>query len=498
MIKIPLFALAIFILFPFNITAGGKNEQEEIKKINDQWVLCITEFDVQAVPADKLGISTHISRKITENIKVINTHIRVSSEYYYYEGQAWAQSTSKAAQALSKKQDERSLLLFRGDSDWTYRQNLKKIDTEIEKLQEALEKIQSEAPLINSEPEFSITKANNEFNFPKPPKNGTEKKFCISQKADALLTGSVMDFHGRYYVTVKLYTLYTDSFVYEDEIIFSPEDLDGAVDSLTEKLIIALSSDSPAAIMVKAKPDNALILINKSFAGKGNTDITEHPPGKVIITASAQNHETMTIETELTGGELTEIDINLKPIDYGLAEISGISKKGSVYYGALFMGETPLQLSLPLNTFEFVELETSRREIGRVVFQGPSEPNETIYLSLKTRNPPEKGRVDRARRMYYWAWGGTWLSGITAWILYQSYITMETPFSSFNDGEQQIFSNNYVNEYNKMYHLSMGAMLVAGAAIAYEIYHIGRYLYIANEGSTSLVKPQKKSQAERK
>jgi hypothetical protein len=343
----------IFLILTMPLFAKGNTDETEIKTQNDEWFLCITNFEAGFLPADKINISDVVSRELTERLKSINYHTRISPEYAYYEEYAWARARTTAAKTLSAKIDERSRQIFMGEPDWKYRQNIARIDNDIKKLREALEEIDDNAPLINKEPVFKLTSGNINLVFPAAPEKGGERKFCADQKADAFLSGSITDYHGRYYLKLKLYALYTLSFVWEDSAIFSYGDIDEAIDEITRKLIIVLSGNRPAAVAVKAEPESALVLINRSFAGRGGSPLTEYPPGKITVTASAPDHESIVLETELVSGKLTEISLKLNPIEYVNTDILS-NARNNVYHGSLYIGESPLTLRLPANNFEYI------------------------------------------------------------------------------------------------------------------------------------------------
>jgi len=478
-----------FLLLSAELFARGKTEEPEKKPQNNEWILCVTDFDTSSLQKEKESIANVITRNLVENLKGINYRSRISPEHAYYEENAWTRQRSVAAKALATKMEERSLLLYKGEEGWKYKKNLSKIDIEIEKLKNAMEIAENEAPLINMEPEFSLTKGNLDFSFPPPPKEGDEYKFCQTQKADAFLAGTIMEFHGRYYLAVKLYNIFTKSFTNEDSIIFSPEDLDSALDEIIKKIMLTVSVNRPAAIIVKAEPKETLVLINKSFAGRGETEVTEYSPGKVTISASAENYNSMVMEADLLPGELTEIDIKLTPLTYGNVLINSTSPHASVYQGALYVGEAPLTLRLPLNKLEYIELVSSNVNKGAGAFFTPEQADTFNSLSLGTSKVPPHGRVDKARRMYYWAWGGTWVTGIAAWISYHSFLGYQNAVA-----DAPVIEQGFESNYMRMNYISAGAMIAVGAAVAYEIFHIGRYVNIANKGSTPILKTSKSKQ----
>ncbi|MCL2243119.1 MAG: PEGA domain-containing protein [Treponema sp.] len=478
--------LLIFFSLCFQLSASGRQAEAEKKTQNDEWILCITNFDVSSLPEDQKALAGIVTRRVVNKLNAIGYRTRVSPEYAYYEEHAWVRSRNAAARALSAKYDERSLQLFRGDPSWRYRQNLERIDAEIEKLKLAYEEIDSNPPLINNEPVFKLTSGNLVSNFPAAPREGNEYRFCTDQRADAFLAGSITDFHGRYYVSIKLYTVYTRSFVWEDGIVFSAGDLENAVDEMSSGLMAVLSGKKPAALVVRAQPQETLVLINQTFAGRGETQIIEQPPGMVTVTASAPDYETVTKEIELVSGMLTEVNVSLNPLQYSDIEIPGSISGGSVYHGSLYAGEAPLTLRLPVNVLEYLEMETLDGQKGSIVFQTPQPSDSSHIFSINTSMPPEKGRVDKARSLHYWAWGGTWITGIAAWIAFYTYTTSDMSLRS-NYAQGSLLNENFLKDNTAMYYVSMGTVIAVSAAALTEIFLMGRYIYMSNKGSTSVV-----------
>jgi len=473
----------IFLVSSMPLFAKGKTDETAGKTQNDEWFLCITKFDASTLPADKLNISDVVLRDMTDRLKSINYHTRISPEYAYYEEYAWARERATAAKSLSAKIDDRSRQVYMGEPNWKYRQNIVKIDAEIKKLRENLEEIENKAPLINKEPVFKLTSDTINLTFPAAPAKGGENRFCITQKADAFLSGNISDFHGRYFLKVKLYTIYTKSYVWEDSVIFSYGDIDGAVDEITRKLIITLSGNPPAAVAVKAEPETALVLINRSFAGKGEAALTEYPPGKITVNASAPDHESVVLETELVSGELTEINIKLNPINYVNTDILG-GTRNKLYHGSLYVGEAPLTLRLPANNLEYIEMENYNGKKGSIVFRTRDSTEYEQSVSVKTLVPIKKGRVDKERRGYYWAWGSQWITGIATWIFYYSYLGARDADYYGNNVTQEVRDDQMI-----MSNLYLGSAIAFGVASAYGIYRMIRYIYYSSRDSAS-VAPQ--------
>jgi len=478
----------LFLFFALSIHLYARGAPQihllELKTQNDDWILCITDFDVSTLPEDKTNIADVVSKYFVNRLSEISYRFRISPEYTYYEDHAWARERSAAAKALSLKLDERSAQMYTGDPNWRYQRNITKLDSEIETLRVKLERVDSTAPFINKRPMFNLTGGNINLIFPAPPQAGTERRFCNEQKADAFLTGSITDFHGRYYLTLKLYTLYTRSFIWEDNILFSHNDLETILEEIILRMNIVLSGNRPSAVAVTAEPDDTLILINKTFAGRGNVELTEYPPRMITISASALNHDNLTFETELLPGEASMVSIRLNPIEYGELEILGGSET-RVYHGSLYVGEAPLTLRLPINHMDYIQVETSNQR-GTVIYQTPDSADFSNSMSIRLRTPPKKGHVDRARRHYYWAWGGTWIAAVSAWVCYYTFMNIDAAirYDSYTYGE---YDPGFYNQYTKAYDYHRYTLIAVGAVSVYGVYRLIRYIHASNKDSTPTV-----------
>jgi hypothetical protein len=207
-------------------------------------------------------------------------------------------------------------------------------------------------------------------------------------------------------------------------------------------------------------------------------------PGTVTITASAPDYESLTFETELHPGEYTDIDIRLWPVEYGNVEISGFTF-GNVYHGALYAGEAPLTLRLPVSQMNYFELLPPDNSRGTVVFQMPAESDYNNFILLNTVMPSPRGSLENARRNFYWSWGGTWITGIAAWLIYQSYVGIHNG-NIINYNQTGVYNEGFYNSNTRMKNISTGAFVTLGIAAAFDLFFLGRYIYLANRGSTPI------------
>jgi hypothetical protein len=473
-----LFVIAIILLCAVSLFAGGGQEAEEQDVLhNTEWTLYITALDVSSLPSSQQILGGIIMQTLVESLKGIEYRVRSTQEIQYYRDLAWARSQSEAARALAAKQNERDLLVFRGDPQWMYQRTLKTYDADIANLEIRLRDVQTTMPFVSAEPKVKIS--NPVGSWPVPPRIGEEYRFCTNQRADAFLSGDVTEFHGRIYITLKLYTLYTNSYSWEDGVLFSYEDLDNALSELGGRFNAAISGLQPAALIVHVEPEDAMIIIDNFWAGRGEASLRDHVPGVASVAAHADNYVSEQIEVELNAGEIAELSFNLIPLGVSAltVDVPG-SPDSSVYLGGLFLGKTPLSVELG-GGLSFISVETPTGETGSAIYGEDNIRGNAEFISannafaFNTAFPvsPEEKRVAAARNSFYSAYGRFWIAlplSILAISMTNNYVM------AFNNNPNPTLEM-YENAKSRIY-IRNGGYVLIGMAIIDTVYHIVRYL----------------------
>jgi hypothetical protein len=416
-------------------------------------------------------------RNLVSSLAALHHRVRVSEEYYYYRDLAYIRALEDAGKKLAAKRTERDMLAYRGYPDWRYRSEVKTIDAAIQILTEDYTKAEEAAIDIAVEPEFAFTEENVRGNFPPPPAAGGEYQFCVSQKADAFVAGSISEFHGRLYITMRMYTLYTRSFEYEDTYIFSTDDLLMMEEEMAGRLIAAISGASPAAVSVTAEPPDAVILVRESFAGQGSTGVREHAPGPLDVAVFADGHEPMGASVDLAMGELVEMDFKLKPTPETSFEIDFPSHGGSlVYQGSLYMGQTPLTITAPLNQFEYIHAETPGGEASSVVFRAGQTGDVVVMPPVIPRGRDPKP-LGTARSRLYGGWTAFWIALPAAFMMSGIASTYKNAYeyTRYNNPDPDL-----VKTYTALGAVSTGLWIGFGVTAAYSVYRMFRYGHTAS------------------
>jgi hypothetical protein len=470
-------------LLAFSLPLFGKGEAEEAagEPLNPGWTLSITAFDVSALNPAQRVVGDLLIRNLVSSLAALQYRVRVSEEYSYYKELAYVRALEDAGKRLAAKRTERDMLAYKGYPDWRYRSEVKTIDAAIKTLEEEYEKAEEAVITIAAEPEFLLTEENVQGTFPPAPAAGAEYQYCASKKADAFVAGAVSEFHGRLYVSVRMYTLYTRSFEYEDAYIFSTDDLLMTEEEMAGRLIAAISGASPAAVSVKADPSEAVILVRESFAGQGSTGVREHAPGPLDVAVFAEGYEPMGTSVDLAMGEMIDMEFRLQPTPETSFEIDFPSHEGSlVYQGSLYMGRSPLTITAPLNQFEYIHAETPEGETSSVVFRAGRTGNVVVMPDVIPRGNDPKP-LAAARRKLYGGWTAFWIVLPAAFMVSGFAATYKNTYAYAGDPEVGAAAD----AWNAV---STGLWIGFGGVAAYSLYRMIRYGSTASRDTPRTVK----------
>jgi hypothetical protein len=335
----PFFAIFLFLVVLTPLFARGKKEEEKGKNQFTEFVLCITTFDVSGLPPGQQALGPILQREFVRDMGQIHHRLRGDTELLRYEDAAWTAEKRKAAAKLAAKRGERDALLFRGHPNWKYKKELKRINKELETLEEEYQKALEEKPIIEERPLFKLIAANTAATpgFPQPPAAGREEAFLRSNNADAFLTGKFRLFYGRIYAEFRIYTR-ASSFIYEDSLIFSSEDLGSAANEIKRRFLAALVNTDLIRMVLYSDPQDARIEVNGRFVKSGET--VELPPGPVTIKVNSDEHYGITRELELEEEE-QEFAFILRPFTQETLGVTFSGPNSSLYLGAMLIKKNP-------------------------------------------------------------------------------------------------------------------------------------------------------------
>ena len=493
----------VYFVFGSELFAFGRKEIEEVDPINTEWALTITTFDASALSPAWQTAGDTVTRNLADALSRLDFRSRGEEETAHYRDYAWTRARAAAADALSKKRDERDMLFFKGEPEWKYQKDLAAIEAEILLLEEELALVIDQAPVVEAEPVFMLVEENLNGVFPLPPEPGGENRFCARQNVDAFISGNLSEYYGRILLDIKMYTRYTGSYSYQDTILFSYEDFHTVLDEISNRLVIAVSDSVPSAALVHVTPPDADLFIDGVFTAPGETGV--FPPGTVDIAVQAERHIPAALLLELNAGEFAELFIDLTPLGASVFQAESSHRPGSkVYLGSLYVGETPLTLELPRNEFSYISVETEEGEIASVIYRDNAivggsaafvrQDDTHGSADFITAMPllEEEKRVSTARNTFYKAYGAAWFVLPAALILTgiaNTYITANNYVVSNNlygyDSGRRSRIQNSASTANLVTTVAYGAI---GASLGAVVFQAFRYVRASGAEPTPLVR----------
>jgi hypothetical protein len=452
--------------------------------INSVWTLCVTEFDVSALPLARAVMGQMVTQYIVEDLSTADYRLWTSEEAAYYNNAARLKAERDAAKKVAAKQSDRDKLIFSGVGNRKYKQDIKKTDADLATLRMDFEKSGVTVPPLATSPVVKLTDGNLSGNFPAPPAAKREYNFCADQKADAFLTGRVSEYFGRLYVEISLWSIFARRITFTDNIIFSPEDIKEGTTELSGRLFDHISGFLPSWIRVKTDPPNATIIVEDIVSTGGETEIMNFTQGTVSVTAFAPDYGAFEGNVDLREGELADVKVELLPVPVNKFSVSlkpdskAVAGSASLYDGALYAGQLPMSLRGPSGQQRGLNVETSDGEVAQTVFRVSNNP-----IVFDPKPPPPDDRTEVARRKFYSAYGRFWIALPLAVLGMGLSSTMTSVYNSYPAGNPELGRQQEI-----VSGVSLGLNILMGVCLADTLFRAGRYVWEANKESSPLIK----------
>ena len=491
-----LLSLLILIINPFLFSLGRREVAPEVTPVNPNWTLCITAFDVSQMSPAWQTAGDLAARNLVAALQNLGFRFRSDDEIEFYRDYKWSSDRAAVAKNLATRREERDRLIFRGDPEWRYERNLRTVEAQIAALEERLAEIDSLPPIVEEAPVFLLCQNNRNGIFPDPPPAGAEWRFTGTNNLDAFLTGTFSEFHGRVFLELSMYTRYSDSYSYTDDVLFSPDDFGHVLAEISDRLAVEISVIVPSTLLVHAEPINTIITVDGSLIGPEEERILS--PGTVEVTAFAEHHQGVSLSLDLHEGELTELFFNLTPFALSAFEVNVPGFPGSgVFRGSLFLGETPLTVELYGPEYSYLSVVTPDGEVGTGIFRdnalvrGSAEygPGRVDFFTAPPAHKEDQ-IVENARSNFYRSWGALWIT------LPVSMMAAGVAGNYIASNNHVIANNLYGNDPYKRQQISdratfgnivtYGTYALIGGAIGWTAFNIFRYLRASSGDATPI------------
>ncbi|MFQ3548084.1 MAG: hypothetical protein SNJ56_07070 [Termitinemataceae bacterium] len=450
-------------------------------------IVYIADIDVRLLPLEQQIAGIRFRSSLVQTVESLKIRYRDSEELAVYSTTIQQEALQKNYDLIIATQKERDALVFKGLSQDVYRKELLKSETALEDLRAARALLVQQAPRIEQRPALLLHKDNRDGRFLPAPEPKVRKAFCKERTIDFLLTASLREYYQRWIFTISLYRAIDDKIIYEDFVIFDPQDKETYLHHITSQLAMVLSGERPGAVLVRTEPDKAIISIDGKYAGTGQTPILEGPSGKLEVVVDAQEYFSSQFMLERRSGELVQAHVFLQPFAMESFGISSSEEPYLIYIDGIYQGTTPIDMSIPKRsslTALHVAPNTTQDLVPFVL-----QPSSGTLVIPPQADLSKKQSVEKMRKQFYGAFGRFWLIMPIAFVFNgytKSYI--DTLFY-YGKAERAV-----IDEAIAMYYTAQAFWGLTIITVVETLYRLGRYVYTANASSAPFIQPTQGTQ----
>ncbi|HOJ98875.1 MAG TPA: PEGA domain-containing protein [Termitinemataceae bacterium] len=476
-ISIPGKKLRRLLILPwfFMVGIGLWGAQEE----RSPWVLQLTALDTASLQESQRYLGTVIMRELRSYLSELSERERSAEELQRYQRKLQQEKIQQLAKEIAGKRSERDALLFKGLGPSKYEEERKKIDQALAELQKNLAAAQEAFPLPANPVPLKVLPAGTEDTFPPMPKEGERRSYCKEKKVDALLGGSLQSFYGRWKLSLFIYSALEDRIIYEDVIAFATEDQEGALQAVVYELWRLLSGKDLGVLEIQVEPRDASVIVDGIPFPSGSRLVG--PPGTLNLLFRAPGYYPYSLSVDRTSGALTRVALSLKPLSLQALSVETSPEQSRVYLGGLYVGSTPLALTLAPGALEAIQLvspDGREQTLGtRLEYDRPGPQGISWHFTPEKKDPPS---VEVTRKRFYQAFGRFWLALPVAFLLngiYQNYVIAVEYQGLYN----------LLGDAQRTYYVSAGAWVVTGIFLAESLYHLNKYIDGVTQRTVPLV-----------
>ncbi len=284
-----------------------------------------------------------------------------------------------------------------------------------------------------------------------------------------LITGTIEDTSGYLVVTMKIETG-IEGIAPSEYVAAAPwEELGRLVDNLTAAVKTTLSHVEAVTLQLEIFPEGAEVFVDGKTIPSG-TRTWVVPAGTHRIDADAAGHVSSFMEANFEAGHPYRVAINLEPETRVAAGFSASVPGSLVYLDSLYVGESPVTLSLPLGTS--LGSVTDGGVTTWFYVQGGPGPFEVKSNRIKTEK-----RIEGQRSVLYWSLGALYISLPVSMLAYG---TLQDKLRAYDAGKLPDRQTTYddINRWGIASNAASAASVILGVNYVIQLV---RYLLAAEQ-----------------
>ncbi|MDC7242043.1 MAG: PEGA domain-containing protein [Spirochaetales bacterium] len=469
-ILIPLLFLTIAVSAYSRNTEDTLFTEEELTLSKESWNIGLSSFSAGNLEARYEYLLDSIPLLLNDEITSLETHRLTDNEFYYYRNEYLKDQTAVLMKEKSALHKQRDSLLFSEQDRKERREKYKELSSDIEEKEREIESwlslkaeditLERELPVLFQEGTEGLIESRGHFVMEK-------------SDLDLLFSGSIEQLDTLIYLEITAHTRTTGEPVFHSSSTVSEEEINSVIDEWSREIRTLILGRTWSGLRVQAEPTGAVLLVDGKSRGVGSLEIDDLEPGYVTVSAMSTGYKSESRQVYLLPGETADVNFNLEEGTRGVFYLSSDPPGADVYFGATWLGTTPLYTDVPDRKGQFRVVKDEF-----MPFYLPSEDlrGESLTVRLGSNIFDRQAELDLAKKKFYRSLGWFSLSVAVPVILAGVYQNLENRYIYTGSPE-------YLRQADIAYYSFWGGIAVSGGFLVNTLFKLRNYIKAAEKST---------------
>lgn len=488
MIKRLPFCLFVFVsLAPLS---AAQEKQEPIEFERENWVIGLTGLSDKGISADSSYFLNSLPLLLYNEISDISEHRLGEAEIEEYSESLLREKLrdlEKEKTALHAKRDE---LLFsdmkRSDRKKEYGDLSSQIDEKGKEISLFSERRADDVVMPDSLPVILKELDEAEGTVLDLPREKAAR-FIRREDLDFFITGSLEQIDDLFFLTVAAYDRTDENAQLFLELNGKEEELEDLIRDAGRELRSLILGRTWSGVSIETVPRSALIMIDGESIAVGSALKRDLEPGFVTLKVSENGYITDNRQVYLPAEGVQELRITLEEGEDDSLFLFSDPPGADVYFGALWMGETPLFATFPDQS---VQIEISKEEYMPFIISSDKLSGESLTVQLGTEFYDREIALKDAKSDFYRSLGWFSLSVGIPFVMAGIYQNLDNRYNNYAYSYSQTGNSDYYDkalDYKHQadiaYFAYWGGITLSSSLLVNVLFKLWNYLKAAEEST---------------
>jgi len=417
------------------------------------WVVGISSLTGVNLSPENRHLLHSVPLLLQESIQTVETHRFTAEEKNHYRLLRREDALQDVRESIRKIKEKQERAFFQSGGEYDAEPYRVELEQAYAKLS-SLEAQDGGAPLP-VETEVVLRRGQEIGGLLRPPEF-SPAEYARIQGLDILLWGEIEEIQE--YLLVRIFAYHTllskTTLSYEDAV--NMESLSGLLTTLTDEVVRDVRGGDVAILSVTTVPTGCTVEIDGQWLGSGPIEGAAVDPGDTVVRVSSPGYREELTTLFLEPGEARELVVELSPLDLRVIRLSSLPSGAHVYLGALWMGTTPLALTVPPGQQHLLLRKEGYREQSLIA---SSALPDHVTVRLKQELFDEAAWQKRRRDRFYGSLGAFALSLPVPLFLYS--LAVDSAYAGLRETKGTPAYDTFTRRTELFYYGYLGTLFVS-------------------------------------